>query len=134
MSPKIEHRKPRHHGYTHVQVTLTQDPSAPWHAGRGAAGADVSFAFSVPHVSEPVSVMPPDGRDGARLVDELLGCAVDAPGETVDRLLASPDVHAARLGRAVRAVQQALGTERNTAGSPRCDATAIDPVTHDPAW
>ncbi|MEV0410927.1 hypothetical protein AB0I68_08995 [Streptomyces sp. NPDC050448] len=142
MSPETEHTKPRH-GYTHVHVTLTQYPSATWPAGRGAADGDVSFAFTVAHGPETVPVTPPDGRDAdpalgnARLVDELLGCAADAPRETVDRLLASHDVHAARLGRAVRAVQQALGTERNTAGSPHSphsDAAAIDPVTHDPAW
>ncbi|WP_053688044.1 alpha/beta hydrolase [Streptomyces sp. WM6372] len=160
--PRIEHTRPRHgygrgptRGYTHVHVTLTQDPPA---TRRG--GGDVAFAFSIPHGSENVCVMlPPEGRDAepspesAGPVDELLGRALDAPRESVDRLLASDDVHAVRLGRAVRAVQHALRTERNTAGSPPAEPSdpppaepsdpppaepsgpaAIDPVTHDPAW
>ncbi|WP_331742071.1 hypothetical protein [Streptomyces sp. NBC_01006] len=132
MPPRIEHTRPRH-GYTHVHVTLTQDPPAT----RQGGGGDVAFAFSIPHGSEDVSVMLPSGNARARPVDELLGCALDAPRESVDRLLASDDVHAVRLGRAVRAVQHALHTEGNTAGSPPAEPSgpaAIDPVTHDPAW
>ncbi|MEW1635293.1 hypothetical protein AB0469_14560 [Streptomyces sp. NPDC093801] len=76
----------------------------------------------------------------ARLVDELLGCAVDAPRATVAHLLASQDFHTARLGRAVRAIQEELlRAERNTDGSlhsppSRSGTTVLDPVTHDPAW
>ncbi|MER6782509.1 MULTISPECIES: hypothetical protein [unclassified Streptomyces] len=124
-----------------MHVTLTQDPPA---TRRGGDDVAVAFAFSVPHGSENVSVMlPPAGRDAdripddARLVDELLRCALDAPRESVDRLLASDDVHEAGLGRAVRAVQHALHTERSTTGSPHAEPSgpaAIDPVTHDPAW
>ncbi|MFE7595713.1 hypothetical protein [Streptomyces sp. NPDC057494] len=156
MSPRIERirSEPRpRHGYTHVQVTVTQHPSAhrtpdgcPGQDAVDGETGDVSFAFSVPHGSEAAGEVPPDTRDAdlvlghARLVDDLLGSAVDAPHETVTRLLASPDFHLARLGRAIHAIQEELlRTERNTdgphhAGSSRSDTTALDPVTHDPAW
>ncbi|KIF01545.1 hypothetical protein PL81_34950 [Streptomyces sp. RSD-27] len=136
-----------------MHVTVTQGPSASRidveHPGRDDAGGDpggVSFAFRVPHTPQAVPVVGPDVRgadlvlEHARLVDELLGCAVDAPRATVAHLLASRDFPTVRLGRAIQAIQEELlRTERNTAGSlhsppSRSGTTVLDPVTHDPAW
>ncbi|MFJ8165547.1 hypothetical protein ACIRBY_32170 [Streptomyces sp. NPDC096136] len=121
-------------GYTHVHVTLTQDPPPLGHTGREHADGDVSFTFSIPHGPPTVPLLPPEDRAPTRFADELLGCAADIPRETLDRLLASHDAHAARLGRAVRAVQTALGTERGAPAPASFGVTALDPVTHDPAW
>ncbi|MEU8437792.1 hypothetical protein AB0F18_33840 [Streptomyces sp. NPDC029216] len=140
MSSKSEHIRARH-GYTHVHVTVTQEPSVMRPAGRDAGDGEVSFDFSIPHGPDTVPVLAPQGDVvPSRLLDELLGCAADTPSETIDRLLASHDVHAARLGRALRAVQRACGIESSapTPTAPSrpasCDGAVIDPVTHDPAW
>ncbi|MEU3776919.1 hypothetical protein AB0F11_27670 [Streptomyces sp. NPDC032472] len=143
MSSKTARFEPRR-GYTHVRVTLRQDAPATWPAEQDAADdAEVSFALSIPHDSRTGTVSEADGHAPARLVDELLGCAAGMPRESVNRMLASSDVHEARLGRAVRALQQTLGAPGTAApgmaahGSSapaRAEGTAIDPVTHDPGW
>ncbi|MFH7595754.1 hypothetical protein WDV06_11715 [Streptomyces racemochromogenes] len=135
---------------------MTQSPSATRiageHPGLGdvdGGGGDVSFAFSVPRAPEAAPVVGPDTRgadlvlEHARLVDELLGCAVDAPRATVAHLLTSRDFRTARLGRAIQAIRdELLRAGRSTDGSlhststssSRSGTTVLDPVTHDPAW
>ncbi|MFF4498500.1 hypothetical protein [Streptomyces sp. NPDC001546] len=138
MSSKSEHIRGRR-SYTHVHVTLTQRPSGTRHADRSARDGEVSFDFRIPHGPDATQALAPQGAVvPSRLLDELLGCAADTPCETIDRLLAGNDVHAARLGRSLRAVQRALGIEPSAPAAPSrpatCDGAVIDPVTHDPAW
>ncbi|MEV6734109.1 hypothetical protein [Streptomyces sp. NPDC051364] len=66
------------------------------------------------------------------VIDELVASALKAPGELVTRLLSSTDVRMARLGQAIRDLQDA---PPDPPDADACDGTrVIDPVTHDPAW
>ncbi|MFF1561741.1 hypothetical protein [Streptomyces sp. NPDC058279] len=67
-------------------------------------------------------------------VDALVACARAAPRELVSRLVGSDDVSAARLGQAIRDLQDTPDEPPQAPGSCCDRAHVIDPVTHDPAW
>ncbi|MEU4728511.1 hypothetical protein [Streptomyces sp. NPDC023588] len=67
-------------------------------------------------------------------VDQLVACARAAPRELVSMLVDSDDVGTARLGQAIRDVQDTPDEPPQAPESARDRPHGIDPVTHDPAW
>ncbi|MEU3721275.1 hypothetical protein [Streptomyces sp. NPDC031705] len=66
------------------------------------------------------------------VIDGLVAAARCVPDELVATLAGSDDLRTARLGQAIREL-------RSSAAHPvrsevQDGSTAIDPVTHDPAW
>jgi hypothetical protein len=71
-------------------------------------------------------------HDADPACEELVSAAHDAPSDLVTHLLHSDDPRAARLGRAIRAIQH--NSANPSPLHPDDGARIIDPITHDPAW